>query len=95
MLLEKTVPKQEINVGQLTGPTTIEGIAMSRDTYNIPGQAGAVGPGAQARNNTFQQIQAGTMSSCSFGADLADWHQQRSACQPGSARPCAAPRGGA
>jgi hypothetical protein len=32
---------------------------MSRDTYNIPGQAGAVGPGAQARNNTFQQIQAG------------------------------------
>lgn len=31
---------------------------MSRDTYNIRGQAGAVGPGAQAHNNTFQQIQA-------------------------------------
>jgi len=53
-------PKQQVNIGQLTGPTTIERIAMSRDTYNIPGQAGAVGPGAQARNNTFQQIQAGT-----------------------------------
>ena len=32
---------------------------MSRDTYNIPGQAGAVGPGAHAHDNTFQQIQAG------------------------------------
>jgi Pentapeptide repeats (8 copies) len=52
-------PKQQVNIGQLTGPTTIEGITMSRDTYNIPGQAGAVGPGAQARNNTFQQVQAG------------------------------------
>jgi uncharacterized protein YjbI with pentapeptide repeats len=59
LLLAKALPKQEINIGHLTGPTTIEGIAMSRDTYNIPGQAGAVGPGAQARNNTFQQIQAG------------------------------------
>ena len=29
------------------------------DTFNIHGQAGAVGPGAQARNNIFQQIQAG------------------------------------
>jgi hypothetical protein len=27
--------------------------------YNIPGQAGAVGPGAHAHDNTFQQIQAG------------------------------------
>ncbi|MFL5285451.1 MAG: pentapeptide repeat-containing protein [Rhodopila sp.] len=52
-------PKQQVNIGQLTGPTTIEGVAMSRDTYNIPGQAGAVGPGAHAEKNTFQQIQAG------------------------------------
>jgi hypothetical protein len=32
---------------------------MSRDTFNIHGQAGAVGPGAHAEKNTFQQIQAG------------------------------------
>ena len=32
---------------------------MSRDTYNIPGQAGAVGPGAHTEKNTFQQIQGG------------------------------------
>ena len=34
------------------------------DTYNIPGQAGAVGPGARAEHNTFQQLQSG-------GVDLA------------------------
>jgi hypothetical protein len=38
---------------------SIEGIAMSRDTYNIPGQAEAVGPGARAHDNVFQQIQGG------------------------------------
>jgi uncharacterized protein YjbI with pentapeptide repeats len=54
------LPRQEVHVHHPTGLTTIEGTAMTRDTYNIPGQAGAVGPGAQARNNTFQQIQAGT-----------------------------------
>src|SRR3954468_10858069 len=60
MLLEKAVPKREIHIGQLTGPTTIEGITMSKgDTFNIRGQAGAVGPGAHAHDNTFQQIQAG------------------------------------
>ena len=37
--------------------TVIEGIKMTRDTYNIPGQAGAVGPGAHAYDNTFQQVQ--------------------------------------
>jgi hypothetical protein len=52
------LPRQEIHLHRPTGLTTIEGFAMSRDTHNIPGQAGAVGPGAQARNNTFQQIQA-------------------------------------
>jgi hypothetical protein len=51
-------PRQEIHYHRPRG--RIEGPAMSRDTYNIPGQAGAVGPGAKARNNTFQQIQAGT-----------------------------------
>jgi len=35
----------------------IEAPTMSRDTYNIPGQAAAVGPGAHAHDNTFQQIQ--------------------------------------
>jgi hypothetical protein len=58
-LLEGALPKTEIHVGQITGPTTIEGTTMSRDTYNIPGQAGAVGPGAHAHDNTFQQIQGG------------------------------------
>jgi hypothetical protein len=58
-LLEKAAPKQEINIGQLTGPTTIEGIAMSRDIYNISGQAGAVGRSSHAHDNTFQQIQSG------------------------------------
>src|SRR3712207_5473788 len=37
----------------------VEGPTMSRDTYNIPGQAGAVGPGARAHGNTFQQVQGG------------------------------------
>ena len=37
--------------------TVIEGHQMTRHTYNIPGQAGAVGPGAHAHNNTFQQLQ--------------------------------------
>jgi hypothetical protein len=37
----------------------IENIVMSQDTYNVSGQAGAVGPGAQAHNNVFQQIQGG------------------------------------
>lgn len=32
---------------------------MSRDTYNISGQAGAVGPNAHAHDMTFQQIQNG------------------------------------
>jgi Pentapeptide repeats (8 copies) len=59
ILLERAVPKREIYIGQLTGPIAIEDIVMSRDTYNIPGQAGAVGPGAHAEKNTFQQIQAG------------------------------------
>jgi hypothetical protein len=53
------LPRQEIHVHRPTGLATIEGSTMSRDTYNIPGQAGAVGPGAHARDNTFQQIQGG------------------------------------
>jgi uncharacterized protein YjbI with pentapeptide repeats len=58
-LLAKVVPKREIHIGQLTGPMAIEDIVMSQDTYNISGQAGAVGHGARAHNNTFQQIQGG------------------------------------
>jgi hypothetical protein len=33
---------------------------MSRDTFNVSGQAGAVGPSAHAHDNVFQQIQVGT-----------------------------------
>jgi hypothetical protein len=57
MLMKRALPKTEVNIGQITGPTSIEGTTMSGDTYNIPGQAGAVGPGAHAHDNTFQQIQ--------------------------------------
>jgi hypothetical protein len=52
------LPTQEIHIHP-TGLTAIEGPTMSRDTYNIPGQAGAVGPGARTHDNTFQQIQSG------------------------------------
>lgn len=41
-----------------TEPTTVFNVKdmyMSNDTYNIPGQAGAVGPGAQATGNVFHQ----------------------------------------
>ena len=44
-------------MGQITGPTIIKGSTMSRDTYNIHGQAGAVGPKAHAHDMTFQQVQ--------------------------------------
>jgi uncharacterized protein YjbI with pentapeptide repeats len=57
MLLEKALLRTEVNVGQITGPTIIEGTTMSRDTYKIHGQAGAVGPKALAHDNTFQQVQ--------------------------------------
>jgi len=54
-------PKQQVNIGHLTAPMTIEGTIMNKgDTYYVSGQAGAVGPGAHARDNTFQQIQSGT-----------------------------------
>lgn len=51
--------RQAIHVGRPAGPISIEGPTMSRDTYNIPGQAGAVGPDARAHDNIFQQIQGG------------------------------------
>jgi uncharacterized protein YjbI with pentapeptide repeats len=53
------LPRQEIHVHRPSGLTAIEGPVMSGDTYNISGQAGAVGPGAHAQDNTFQQIQSG------------------------------------
>ena len=54
------LPRQEVHIHRPTGLTAIEGpITMSTDTYNISGQAGAVGPGAHAHDNTFQQIQSG------------------------------------
>jgi uncharacterized protein YjbI with pentapeptide repeats len=53
------LPRQEVHVHHPSGPTAIEGPTMSRDTYNIHGQAGAAGPGARAERNTFQQIQGG------------------------------------
>jgi hypothetical protein len=54
-LLDKTQPKTEVHVGHITGPTIIEGTTMSKDTYNIHGQAGAVGKNAHAHDITFQQ----------------------------------------
>jgi hypothetical protein len=52
----QALPRQVVNVQNPSAPMAIEG-PMSRDTYNISGQAGAVGPGAQAHDNVFQQIQ--------------------------------------
>jgi hypothetical protein len=53
-------PKQQINIGQLAAPLAVEGVNMSKGgTYNISGQAGAVGPGAHARDNSFQQVHGG------------------------------------
>lgn len=52
------LPKLETHIHQPTGSVMIEG-KMSGDTFSVSGQAGAVGPGAQAHDNTFQQIQGG------------------------------------
>jgi uncharacterized protein YjbI with pentapeptide repeats len=53
-------PKQQVNIGQLAAPLAVEGVSMSKgDTYNVSGQAGAVGPGAHAHDNAFQQVQSG------------------------------------
>jgi hypothetical protein len=55
-LLDRIQPKTETHIGQITGPTIIEGATMSRDTYTIRGQTGAVGPNAHAHDMTFQQV---------------------------------------
>ncbi|MDO9714219.1 pentapeptide repeat-containing protein [Paracraurococcus lichenis] len=54
-----SLPRQEVHVHSSSGLTAIEGPAMSRDTYNISGQAAVVGPGAHAQDNSFQQAQGG------------------------------------
>ena len=41
-------------IGQIANPAIVEG-SMCRDTYNIQGQAGAVGPKVHAHDMTFQQ----------------------------------------
>lgn len=53
------LPRQENHIYHPNAPTAIEGPNMSRDIYNVTGQAGAVGPDAHAHDNTFQQIQGG------------------------------------
>jgi uncharacterized protein YjbI with pentapeptide repeats len=52
------LPRQNIHLERPSGPIAIGG-PMTNDTYNISGQAGAVGPGSRAQVNTFQQIQGG------------------------------------
>lgn len=54
------VTKQEIYVYHPNESISIGGPTMNRDTYNVHGQAGAVGPSAHAQDNTFQQIQSST-----------------------------------
>jgi hypothetical protein len=49
-------PNQEIHVHRPKGLVTIEGTSMTRDTYNMNGQAGAVGSNAHAHDMTFQQL---------------------------------------
>jgi hypothetical protein len=54
--LERTVDKLLLN--QKPNIYLSEGdLNMSSDTYNISGQAGAVGPNAHAHDNTFNQLQ--------------------------------------
>jgi hypothetical protein len=50
------LPRQEIHVHRPSGLTAIESPTMSRDTYNIHGQTGAVGRNAHAHDMTFQQV---------------------------------------
>jgi uncharacterized protein YjbI with pentapeptide repeats len=57
MMMERALPRTEVNIGQLTAPMTIEGTTMSKKTYNVHGQAGAVGDNAHAHDMTFQQVQ--------------------------------------
>ncbi len=59
LLTQSALPRQTIQIGQLTAPVIVEGTSMTGDTYNISGPAFAVGPGAHAHNNTFQQSQGG------------------------------------
>src|SRR4051812_45788824 len=73
-MLERALPRQEINIGQLTAPMVSEGTTMSGDTYNIPGQAGAVGPNAQAQGNAFQQVQGAPLDLPRLAEDLGRLH---------------------
>lgn len=62
VLLEKPqrkteVWKTEVHVGHITAPMTIGSTSMSNKTFNVHGQAGAVGDNAHAHNMTFQQVQ--------------------------------------
>jgi hypothetical protein len=54
---QATLPRQTIHVDHPTAPIVIEGSPMTGDTYNISGQAGAVGPHAHAHDNTIQKVQ--------------------------------------
>jgi hypothetical protein len=56
---QAALPRQTIHVDHPTAPIVIEGSPMTGDTYNISGQAGAVGPHAHAHDNTSQQVQGG------------------------------------
>jgi hypothetical protein len=53
-LLETGLPKTVVHVGQITGPTLIEGTATSEDTF--PGQTDAVDPSVHTQETTFQQV---------------------------------------
>lgn len=60
LLHQEALARQASHTYYITGPTVIEGTVMRKgDTYHIPGQAGAIGPGAHTHDNTFQQIQGG------------------------------------
>src|SRR5947199_8761495 len=47
---------------------------MSSDTYNVSGQAGAVGPNAHAHDNTFQQVQADALDLPRLAEELRRLH---------------------
>ena len=74
-LLDLVAASRQMNIiGEITSRVAIGGGTMSGDTYNIHGQAGAVGPNAQAHDNTFQHVQSTTLDLPRLAQELGRLH---------------------
>jgi hypothetical protein len=79
--------KEETNFDATPPLINVEGnLIMSGDSYNISGQAGAVGPGSQAANNTFNQV-VGQMSPDEFGSLAVELGRLRSSMRSAASTP--------